>query len=139
MHKPERQQFIKELIRTERIARQSVIAERLAGRGLTVTQASVSRDLEELGIAKVGGVYQEALRPDRAPELGLKSLSEAGPNLLVARCDPGVASAITVQIDSLKLPEIIGTIAGDDTIFVAVPDAEAQARTKEQIWGMFGK
>ncbi len=139
MHKQERQQFIKELIRTERVARQSVIAERLAGRGLTVTQASVSRDLEELGIAKVSGIYQESYRADRSPDLRLRSLSAAGPNLLVATCDPGLASAITVRIDSFGLPEIIGTIAGDDTVFVAVPDAEAQARTKEQIWGMFGK
>lgn len=139
MHKQERQQFIKELIRTERIARQSVIAERLAGRGLTVTQASVSRDLEELGIAKVGGIYQESYAATRSPDLRLRSLNPAGPNLLVARCDPGLASAITVRIDSLGIPAIIGTIAGDDTIFVAVPDAEAQAKTREHIWGIFGR
>lgn len=139
MHKQDRQQFIKELIRSERIARQSVIAERLAGRGLTVTQASVSRDLEELRIAKVAGIYQESYTADPSPDLRLSSLSAAGPNLLVARCDPGLASAITVRIDSLGIPELVGTIAGDDTIFVAVTDAEAQSRTKEQIWRMFGK
>jgi len=100
-----------------------MLVKRLQELGFELTQASVSRDLNELGVEKVNGIY--AVRPKPiGTDLGTITLTPAGPNLLVGKCLPGLASAITVRIDSEYIEGIIGTIAGDDTIFVAVQDAE---------------
>ena len=137
MRKTGRQEFIRDLVLNENIGRQSIIAERLAARGLTVTQASVSRDLDELGIVKQNGFYRPGVRPV-ATEIRPLSLTPAGENLLVGKSVSGLASAITVRIDQANIPEIIGTVAGDDTIFIAVQNGAGPAAT-DRIWELFGK
>ncbi len=127
------------LIGAERIGRQDVLAERLSERGFRVTQASVSRDLEELGVEKVDGVYALPRTFSTIMEFGLRSLDTAGDNLIVGKCDSGMASAITVRIDSALIDEIVGTIAGDDTIFIAVKDGIQQERAVKKIWNLFSK
>lgn len=139
MQKKERQDFILKLIGTEQIARQDLLAEKLGQGGFVVTQASVSRDLEELGISKNNGIYELPSAGSGAIRYGLKSLSSAGANLIVGRCDPGLASAITVRIDAAGIDEIIGTIAGDDTIFIAVPDTDKQVSAVAKIWNLFSE
>ncbi|MEQ1922417.1 MAG: arginine repressor [Pyrinomonadaceae bacterium] len=139
MQKKERHDFILKLIGSEQISRQDLLAEKLGRGGFVVTQASVSRDLEELGIAKNNGVYELPTAASRAATYGLKSLSPAGDNLIVGKCDPGLASAITVRIDAAKINEIVGTIAGDDTIFIAVSNAETQASAIAKIWNLFAE
>jgi transcriptional regulator of arginine metabolism len=139
MQKKERHDFILKLIGSEKISRQDLLAEKLGKGGFVVTQASVSRDLEELGITKSNGVYELPTAASGAIRYGLKSLSPAGANLIVGICDPGLASAITVRIDAASIDEIVGTIAGDDTIFIAVPDTDKQAGAIAKIWNLFSE
>lgn len=139
MQKKERQDFLNKLIGSEQISRQDLLAEKLGQGGFVVTQASVSRDLEELGITKNNGVYELPTAASGAMRYGLKSLLPAGDSLIVGRCDPGLASAITVRIDATGIDEIIGTIAGDDTIFIAVLNAEKQAAAISKIWNLFSE
>lgn len=137
MQKRERQTTLLSLIDTVSIANQSELASRLCEQGYRVTQASVSRDLDELGIVKLNGHYA---RPSISPGesgLGPITLDAAGDNLIVGRCASGLASAITVKIDGARIPEIVGTIAGDDTIFIAVKDPAAQAELMRKISEMF--
>jgi transcriptional regulator of arginine metabolism len=98
-----------------------------------VTQSSVSRDIAELGLIKAGGIYRQPSRlsadrhdPDteRIRE-GVLMTEAAGANLIVIHTPPGEANRVAVAIDRLQWEEAVGTIAGDDTIFVAVHSAPA--------------
>ena len=106
--------------------------------GVPATQSSVSRDLEELGVVKHHGHYTLP-RTNGAAARGLLSLDHAGESLVIARTIPGLASAVAVEIDAAAMPEIVGTIAGEDTIFVAVREAKAQRTVIRKIWELFGK
>jgi transcriptional regulator of arginine metabolism len=66
------------------------------------------------------------------------SLDHAGDSLVIARTFPGLASAVAVEIDAAAIPDIVGTIAGEDTIFIAVRDAKSQRTTMKEIWKLFG-
>ncbi len=139
MQKRNRQRAILNLIRSERLGNQAVLAERLSKAGFSVTQASVSRDLVELGIAKHNGVYGVEEQPKPAPEFGSVRFDTAGDSMIVGRCASGLASAITVRIDAHGINEIVGTIAGDDTIFIAVKGAEEQTSVLATLASMFGE
>ena len=136
MHKSERQERIRRLIANGDFRSQSELTSRLASLGITATQASVSRDLDEMGVVKVHGVYSLSGR-NGASEFGPVSLQTVGDNLIVAKTLSGLASAVTVQIDSAAIPGVVGTIAGDDTIFIAVSDQKTQTRALKQIKGVF--
>jgi transcriptional regulator of arginine metabolism len=140
MRKSERQQLILELIADRSIARQDELAGVLRERGFEVTQASVSRDLDELGVLKVNGRYaRPSLEPGASNPFGLRSLEPAGDNLLVVRCASGLASAAAVKIDAEGISEIVGTIAGDDTIFVAVSDKRAQRAVQKKLTSLLAR
>jgi transcriptional regulator of arginine metabolism len=136
---------ISELIRSRAVASQEELAEGLAGLGLSVTQATISRDLDQLGAVKVrrDNRLTYALPEQRAPAAGpelaavvrdwVRSVDVAG-NLVVLKTPPGSAHLVGVALDAADLPEVVGTICGDDTIFVAVreaPLAPEFARTLE--------
>src|ERR1051326_1094303 len=124
MQKEQRQTAILKLIAARQIGRQEELAELLEKKGFVVTQSSVSRDLLDLGIVKVHGAYALPKKPRNALAFGLVSLETAGENLIVAKCEAGLASAVAVRIDGAAIDEIVGTIAGDDTIFIAVRDKD---------------
>lgn len=126
MEKSQRQKLIADLVSTIPIARQEELSRALSEHGCSVTQASISRDLDEMGITKVGGRYSLPSKPLGWGSDSALTLLTAGENLIVGRCRPGMASAAAVRIDSLALPQIVGTIAGDDTIFIAVKDPADQ-------------
>jgi transcriptional regulator of arginine metabolism len=67
----------------------------------------------------------------------LLSLDHAGDCLVIARTIPGLASAVAVEIDGAALPEVVGTIAGEDTIFIAVREPKAQRTTIKKVWELF--
>jgi transcriptional regulator of arginine metabolism len=128
--KEQRQRTIAELIRAGALASQEELAERLGALGYVVTQATISRDLEQLGAIKVrrSGQLSYAL-PDQigdapAPQLArilrdwVRSIAAAG-NLVVIKTPPGSAHLVGVALDQSQLPDVVGTICGDDTIFVA--------------------
>ncbi|HSK71362.1 MAG TPA: hypothetical protein VK892_06680 [Pyrinomonadaceae bacterium] len=136
MQKEKRQNSILSLIRAKRIGTQEELSELLEKKGFSATQSSVSRDLDELGIVKVGGFYAIPEKTE-TPVFGLLVLDTAGENLIVARCEAGLASAVAVRIDAARISEIVGTITGDDTIFIAVKDAKAQKSAMKKIWELF--
>ncbi|HMS42748.1 MAG TPA: hypothetical protein PKE69_21130 [Pyrinomonadaceae bacterium] len=135
MVKAERQEAILNLINAKNIETQSELTNLLSESGFEATQSSVSRDLDELGIVKKGKFYAIPNKTDA--RFGFVGLETAGTNLIVARCESGLASAVAVQIDRAKIVEIVGTIAGDDTIFIAVKDAKTQKSAMKKIWGIF--
>ena len=138
MSKEKRQQKIRDLIQSRNIGTQEELTELLSKAELTTAQSSVSRDLDELGIIKVGGFYAVPHR-ERNENFGLLTLEVAGDNLVVARCESGLASAVCVRIDREKIAEIVGTIAGDDTIFIAVKDKNNQKQILKRVWEIFEK
>lgn len=130
--KAQRQHRIAQLLEREGVSSQGELVRLLAGQGVQATQVTVSRDLEEMGAVKVrrsGGVLVYALpeaSSDRpAPELHLRrvlgewvaDVSSSG-NLVVVRTPPGCAHVVGSALDRAALPEVLGTVAGDDTVLV---------------------
>ena len=139
MDKERRHNKIRELIRAQPIGTQGELAGRLERAGFSVTQSSVSRDLVELGIVKRRGRYVVPEAADGAgARRGLLALLTAGDALVVAKCEPGLASAVAVEIDRAAISEIVGTLAGEDTVFVAVSGRKAQRAAVKKILGLFG-
>jgi len=133
-----RQKLIAEFIRSDQVASQEEVTARLAEHGFAVTQATVSRDLDHLGAVKVkrgggscyalpdqlGGQDWAAGRLSRLVVEWVQSADLAG-NLVVLKTPPGSAHLVAFAIDQARLPEVAGTVAGDDTIFVAVREPQA--------------
>jgi len=136
MNKRTRQQKILSLIQAKPIGTQEDLRALLERAGVAATQSSVSRDLEELGIVKQHGHYTLP-RANGTSARGLLSLDQAGDSLVIARTLPGLASAVAVEIDAAALADVVGTIAGEDTIFIAVRDAKAQRTTVKKVWELF--
>jgi len=137
MSKRDRQQKILSLIQAKPIGTQEDLRALLEQAGVPATQSSVSRDLEELGVVKHHGHYTLP-RTNGSAARGLVSLDQAGESLVIARTVPGLASAVAVEIDAAAISEIVGTIAGEDTIFIAVRDVKSQRATMKEIWKLFG-
>ena len=136
MQKSARQRKILSLIRGRPIGTQADLKAHLERAGVPATQSSVSRDLDELGVLKHNGRYTLP-RSDGAAAHGLLSLDLSGDVLVIAHTEPGLASAAAVQIDAAAIPEIVGTLAGEDTIFIAVSDRKAQRAAIKKIWEIF--
>jgi len=137
MNKRDRQLKILSLIQAKPVGTQEDLRALLESAGVPATQSSVSRDLEELGVVKHHGHYTLP-RTNGAAVRGLLSLDQAGDSLVIARTIPGLASAVAVEIDAAAIAEIVGTIAGEDTIFIAVRSAKDQRPAIKQIWDLFG-
>ena len=137
MIKRERQKRILNLIRAKRIGTQEELRAELERSGVPATQSSVSRDLDELGVVKHHGFYARPHANGDAAR-GLVSLDIAGDVLVIAKCLPGRASAVAVEIDDAAIAEIVGTLAGEDTIFIATHDQKSQRAVMKRIWEMFG-
>lgn len=143
--KNERQGRILELIRSTEICTQEELVEQLTKAGLDVTQATISRDIKELGIVKTSGAsgLQRYMPMERNSEVVavrlLKVFAEAvvnidyAMNLVILKTLPGMAQASASALDALRLPDIVGTIAGDDTIFVATRTQNAAAALSETL------
>jgi transcriptional regulator of arginine metabolism len=141
--KERRQKAVAELIRAQALGSQEEVAMRLAGLGFEVTQATVSRDLEQLGALKVrregriSYALPEQLNAGAAVPSRLGSVLrdwvraiDVASTIVVLRTPPGSAHLVGVSLDESAIPEIVGTICGDDTIFAAcrsVADADALA------------
>ncbi|MEZ5425084.1 MAG: hypothetical protein R2747_02360 [Pyrinomonadaceae bacterium] len=137
MTKTKRQEKILELIAGNEISTQEELTDLLERSGVFVNQSSVSRDLDELGIIKTNGHYTLPEKTNEADIFGFKSLDRAGNSLIVAKFNLGLASAACVKIDDARIPEIVGTIAGEDTIFIAVRGKKEQKAAMKRIWEIF--
>jgi transcriptional regulator of arginine metabolism len=142
---PARRSLLVKIIREQNVGRQTELVELLRKLGHIATQSSVSRDLRELGVAKMGDRY---VLPEiaRAPRNDFSSLKQfvsarftAGSNLTVLKTTIGSAQSVAVAIDIAEWPEVVGTISGDDTIFIATTGAAAQRRLSERLLSLFGR
>lgn len=135
----DRREAIRQILRSQPAATQASIVSTLRQAGFDATQSSVSRDLRELGAVKAPDGY--VLPADGGPEtdeLGLvadllQQLKPAGPNLLVVRTAIGSAQRVALALDRSGWPEIVGTVGGDDTVFVATADLVSQRRVAARI------
>jgi len=143
--KERRQRAIAELIRGHALSSQEELADRLSSLGFAVTQATISRDLEQIGAVKVRreGQLRYALpemsrtAPPRIAAVfrdWVQSV-EAAANLVVIKTPPGSAHLVGVVLDQSDLPEIVGTICGDDTIFIACRSADESAALSSKLRG----
>ena len=139
--KPQRQHRVTLLLADNAVTSQAQLVDLLAAEGIVATQATVSRDLEDLGAIKVrvgGGetVYAipELPSEQRAPEAHLRRVFSEwvvevahSANLVVLRTPPGSAHVVASALDRSGLPGVVGTVAGDDTLIVVVAESVAGA------------
>ncbi|MCI8798625.1 arginine repressor [Acetatifactor muris] len=143
--KKKRQGKIIEIIQKYNVGTQEELADRLREEGFQVTQATISRDIRELKLSKMSaedGVQKYIVLEQNGGELEnryVRVLQEAyssvdtAQNLVVIRTVSGMAMAVAAALDAMKLPEIVGCIAGDDTIFVAVHTQEETRLLREKV------
>ncbi len=130
-----RQNAILEILSHQPVAQQTQLVALLREKGIDATQSSVSRDLKQLGIAKLDQGYSEPEPVSINNQWDMTLLSEfvreietAGTRLTVLKTAVGAAQRVGVYLDRADWPEIVGTISGDDTIFVATRNAAEQRR-----------
>lgn len=142
----QRRDAIVRILRQTVVGRQAVLVRLLRREGFEATQSSVSRDLRELGVVKGAERYllpaaEDALTPSHFEELRafVKGYQAAGSALTVLRTTAGAAQSVALGIDKAHWPEIVGTLAGDDTIFIATENARAQRRLHQHLRSTFGR
>lgn len=141
---PARRTLLAKIIREQAVGRQTELVAMLRKHGHVATQSSVSRDLRELGVAKMGDRY---VLPDTAPQksdfANLKQFVNArltaGTNLTVLKTTVGAAQSVAVAIDTARWPEVVGTLSGDDTIFIATAGAREQRKLADRLLALFGR
>ncbi len=143
LHSNTRHSAILRILRTAPVRKQDEIVRRLREEGHEVTQSSISRDLRDLGVLKAGGRY---LPPDDGnrslDDFGtlrqfVRGVATAGSALTVLRTTIGAAQSVAIAIDKAAWPEVVGTISGDDTIFIATDTAAAQATLVARLRDLF--
>jgi transcriptional regulator of arginine metabolism len=145
-----RREAIRRLIRGRRVATQEDLRTLLAGQGFEVTQGTLSRDLARLGARRApgveGGTVYE-LPPEGTTALPgviealnplVRGIRDNG-TLVVVHTTPGAAQAVALALDQARLPEVLGTIAGDDTVFVAPMQAASASRLTRVLQGLLRK
>ncbi|MGE0448304.1 MAG: arginine repressor [Vicinamibacterales bacterium] len=148
--KSRRQDAILEIVDREPLHSQEQLRRRLLRAGFEATQATISRDIKELGLFKRAGdgAYQRAGSVGASPEMALNALSHAAAEfvrridrvqqLVVVRTGAGQAQALALAIDGARLTEAVGTIAGDDTILVIARDPRRAAALAKRLSAFAG-
>ena len=133
-----RHQKILEIISGTPIATQHELATHLSRRGFAATQSSVSRDIVKLGLTKLNGYY---VAPEDAitPEGPVTRIDTAGDNIIVVKTEVGLAQPAALKIDRAEIEQIVGTVAGDDTILIAVKNVAAQRVAMKKIVKLFAE
>jgi transcriptional regulator of arginine metabolism len=140
----DRRNAILRILRSGVVRRQSDLAILLKREGFEVTQSSVSRDLRELGVLKASGRY--LVPPDEISRANgdfgalsqfVRTVRAAGNSITVIRTTIGAAASVAVALDKAEWPEVVGTISGDDTIFLATADSRAQHRLIDRLNALF--
>jgi transcriptional regulator of arginine metabolism len=144
--KTRRQSAILDAIQRQRVRSQEQLRRQLRIAGFDVTQATLSRDVRELGLVKAGGAYQApaSVPPNGGPSSSLFTRAIADyltridrvQQLVVLRTGPGQAPLLGVALDGARLPEVVGTIAGDDTILAIAPDARRARALVKRLEGL---
>lgn len=152
MAKPQRQHKIQRLLADHAVTNQGELVDLLAADGVIATQATVSRDLDEMGVVKVripGGATVYAIpeigRDRRPPEDGLRRLLgdwvldvAHSANLIVLKTPPGSAHVVGSALDRAELEGVLGTVAGDDTVLVVAKERPGGAALARRIAALAG-
>ncbi|WP_446830961.1 arginine repressor [Candidatus Foliamicus sp.] len=130
-HMVRRHECIADIIRGQSVGSQAELSELLARRGIRVSQSCISRDLSLLGAVKQGRAYtlgRADIADDARQALAAygRSLDQAGPNLAIVRTATGAAQRVALFLDRSGWPEVVATLAGDDTIFIATRNQAEQ-------------
>jgi transcriptional regulator of arginine metabolism len=140
----DRREAIMRILRGVAVRNQQHLVSLLKKEGHEVTQSSVSRDLRDLGVLKAAGGYvlppEDTQRTNgdfRALGQFVRGVKHAGPCITVVRTTIGAAQSVAVAIDKAEWPEVVGTISGDDTIFIATTGSSAQAKLNERLRTIF--
>jgi len=140
-----RRAAILRIIRESTVHNQDELAKLLRKQGFDATQSSVSRDLRELGVAKAGDHYilpggdsNAAGTPFAAVSNFVTEVRTAGQSLTVVKTTTGTAQSVAVAIDDSDWSEVVGTISGDDTIFIATEGGREQRKLRERLRDIFG-
>jgi transcriptional regulator of arginine metabolism len=143
-HQSLRRNAIARLLRDGVVRKQEDLVRLLKKEGHDVTQSSVSRDLRDLGVLKAGGRYvmppEEQARANgnfEALTQFFRGMRPAGASITVVKTTIGAAQSVAVAIDKANWPEVVGTISGDDTIFIATRDAQAQNELLRRLRNIF--
>lgn len=143
LHSNTRHSAILRILRTAPVRKQDEIVRRLREEGHEVTQSSISRDLRDLGVLKAGGRYLPPEDGNRSlDDFGtlrqfVRGVATAGSALTVLRTTIGAAQSVAIAIDKAAWPDVVGTISGDDTIFIATDTAAAQATLVARLRDLF--
>lgn len=127
-----RRAVILKMVQKNAIRTQGDLQDMLKKRGFEATQATISRDISALGLTKVFGVYTTPTDKTPPPNIGeyikgrITKVLTAGENMVVIITNPGEAGSVGLALDKSRWPSIVGTIAGDDTVFVACKNNEHQ-------------
>ncbi len=139
-----RQQAILAILQRQPVQRQAELVGLLQNEGIGATQSSVSRDLQHLGISKLGQGYYPQTDDNTGPRMDrdqvagfIRDIQAAGPNLTVIKTAIGAAQRVAVFLDRSGWPEIVGTLSGDDTIFIATRNGQAQRRLRTRLRSSF--
>jgi transcriptional regulator of arginine metabolism len=141
MNKSYRQGQILKLIQRQTISTQEQLAQELERLDIRTTQVTLSRDIRELGLVKTtAGYRQGALPGGGGPSLATVAAEflrdiRIAQNLVVLKTSPGNANALAAALDREEWPEVVGTLAGDDTILVIAPDAQTSESIREKLMG----
>jgi len=141
MNKTFRQGQILKLIRAKPILTQEDLAGELKEScGIRTTQVTLSRDIRELGLLKTPEGYRQVAATSAGPELATIAAEflrdvRVAQNLMVLRTSPGNANTLAAAIDKEEWPEVVGTLAGDDTILVIAPDAGTAVKLRQKLLG----
>ena len=143
LHSNTRHSAILRILRAAPVRKQDELVHRLREEGHEVTQSSISRDLRDLGVLKAGGRYLPPEDGNRSlDDFGtlrqfVRGVATAGSALTVLRTTIGAAQSVAIAIDKAAWPEVVGTISGDDTIFIATDTAAAQATLVARLRDLF--
>jgi transcriptional regulator of arginine metabolism len=141
MNKSYRQGQILKLIRAREIHTQEELARELRRLGLSATQVTLSRDIRKLGLAKTPQGYRQVAPETVGPDLATLVAEfvqdvRAAQNLVVVKTSPGHANSVAVALDRDQWAEIVGTVAGDDTILVVAPNRKTAAAVRKKLLGL---
>ena len=142
MNKSFRQGQILKLIRKKDICTQDELAKELGVLGIPATQVTLSRDIRDLGLVKTSDGYRQmptnANRPSDLTYVAEEYLQDIriAQNLVVLRTSPGNANTLAIALDREELDEVVGTIAGDDTVLVITTDKEAAVQFRQRMLGL---
>jgi len=144
MNKGYRQGQILKLIRERSIHTQEELALALREIGVPATQVTLSRDIRELRLAKTTEGYRPLGVAAAAPDFAARAAEfvqdvRLAQNLIVLKTSPGNANTVAAALDREQWPEVVGTVAGDDTILVILPDAEAAAAIRARLLGILSR